>query len=47
MGKAWRIKHKRDLIVYFLWSKGFMTNEKLGQLFTMSYSAVSHSVKII
>ena len=39
-------KHKRDLIVYFLWNKGLMTNEKLGQLFNMSYSAVSHCVKI-
>ena len=38
-------KHKRDLIVYFLWNKGLMTNEKLGQLFNMSYSAVSHCVK--
>ena len=28
-----------------LWSKGFMTNEKVGQCFNMSYSAVSHSVK--
>jgi len=38
-------KHKRDLIVYFLWNKGIMTNEKLGQFFNMSYSAISHSVK--
>jgi len=26
-------KHKRDLIVYLLWNKGLMTNEKLGRLF--------------
>jgi len=39
-------KYKRDLIVYFLWNKGLMTNEKLGRLFNMSYSAISHSVKI-
>jgi chromosomal replication initiation ATPase DnaA len=38
-------KHKRDLIVYLLWNKGLMTNEKLGQLFNMSYSAISHCVK--
>ena len=38
-------KYKRDLIVYFLWNKGLMTNEKLGWLFNMSYSAVSHCVK--
>jgi chromosomal replication initiation ATPase DnaA len=39
-------KHKRDLIVYFLWNKGLVTNEKIGQLFNVSYSAISHSVKI-
>ena len=38
-------KHKRDLIVYLLWNKGLMTNEKLGRLFNMSYSAISHCVK--
>ncbi len=35
-------KHKRDLIIYFLWNKGITTNEKIGQLFNMSYSAFSH-----
>jgi len=39
-------KHKRDLIIYFLWNKGLTTNEKIGQLFNMSYSAISHCVKI-
>jgi len=39
-------KHKRDLIVYFLWNKGLVTNEKIGQLFNVSCSAISHSVKI-
>jgi len=39
-------KHKRDLIIYFLWNKGITTNEKIGQLFNMSYSAISHCVKI-
>ena len=39
-------KHKRDLIVYFLWNKGLMTNEKLERLFNMSYSPISHCVKI-
>jgi len=28
-----------------IWRKGLMTNEKIGPLFSMSYSAVSHSVK--
>jgi len=39
-------KHKRDLIVYSLWNKGLMTNEKLGSFFNISGSAVSHSVKV-
>ena len=39
-------KHKRDLLVYLLWNKGVMTNEQLGRLFNISYSAVSHSVKV-
>ena len=33
-------KHKRDLIVYLLWNKGLMTNEKSGQLFNMSYQTI-------
>ena len=41
-----RNKHKRDLIIYFLWNKGLMTNEQLGRLFNISHSAISHSVKI-
>ncbi len=39
-------KHKRDLIIYFLWNKGLMTNEKLGRFFNISHSAISHSVKL-
>jgi hypothetical protein len=39
-------KHKRDLIIYFLWNKGLMTNEQLGRLFNISHSAISHSVEI-
>ena len=39
-------KDQSDLIVYFLWNKGLMTNEKLGQVFNMSYSAISHCGKI-
>ena len=48
-GKAMRLygedKTKRDLVVYLIWRKGIATNEKIGQFFNMSYSAVSHSVK--
>jgi REP element-mobilizing transposase RayT len=39
-------KLKRDLIIYFLWNRGLMTNEQLGRLFNISHSAISHSVKI-
>ncbi len=38
-------KEKRDLLVYLLWASGRMTNEQIGQLFGISYSAVSHAVK--
>jgi len=38
-------KYKRDLIVYFLWNRGVMTNEKLGRIFNISHSAISHSAK--
>ena len=39
-------KHKRDLLVYLLWNKGLMSNEHLEGHFNISYSTVSHSVKI-
>lgn len=38
-------KHKRDLIVYFLWNRGVMTNEQLGRIFNIGHSAISHSAK--
>jgi putative transposase len=38
-------KDKRDLMVYFFWNKGIMTNEQLGRRFEISHSAVSHSAK--
>lgn len=38
-------KIKRDLIIYLLWNKGLMTNDQIGKLFNISYSAVSHNVK--
>ena len=48
-GKAMRLygedKTKRDLVVYLIWRKGIATNEKIGQFFNMSYSAVSHCIK--
>ncbi len=38
-------KQSRDLIVYFIWNTGRLSNTEIGALFNMSYSAVSHSVK--
>ena len=35
-------KHKLHLIIHFLWNEGITTNEKIGQLFNMSYFAFSH-----
>ena len=40
-----RDKENRDLLIYALWSTGAMTNSKIGDLFGITYSAVSHSVK--
>ena len=40
-------KDKRDLLVYFMWRSGQLTNEQIGELFGISYSAVSHSVKTL
>jgi hypothetical protein len=31
--------------VYLIWRKGIATNEKIGQFFNMSYSAVSHCIE--
>ncbi len=38
-------KDNRDLLVYFLWQSGRLTNEQIGQRFGLSYSAVSHTVR--
>jgi len=38
-------KENRDLLVYFLWRSGRLTNEQIGRQFGLSYSAVSHAVK--
>ncbi len=34
----------RDAMVYALWETGLFKNEEIGQLFGISYSAVSHIV---
>jgi REP element-mobilizing transposase RayT/DNA-binding CsgD family transcriptional regulator len=38
-------KDKRDLLIYLLWKSGELSNSQIGQLFGISYSAVSHAVK--
>ena len=38
-------KDDRDLLVYFLWQSGRLTNGRIGRLFGLSYSAVSHAVR--
>jgi hypothetical protein len=38
-------KEKRDMMMYLIWKTGVLTNDQIGQLFGLSYSAVSHAVK--
>lgn len=38
-------KDRRDLLLYMIWNSGQFSNEQIGQLFGLSYSAVSHAVK--
>ena len=40
-------KDTRDLLLYYLWRVGQLTNVQIGKQFGLSYSAVSHSVKSI
>jgi putative transposase len=40
-------KDKRDLLLYFLWRAGRLSNEQIGNLFGISYSAVSHIVRSV
>jgi putative transposase len=39
------IKEDRDLVLYALWEIGAFQNEEIGQVFGVSYSAVSHIVR--
>ena len=36
-------KEKRDLIVYLIRQTGLLTNEKIGAVFDLTYSSVSHN----
>ena len=38
-------KENRDCLLYFLWQRGGSTNGEIGDLFGVTYTAVSHSVK--
>ena len=38
-------KETRDLMIYLIWRTGVLTNHQIGQLFGLSYSAISHAVK--
>ena len=40
-------KEKRDIIIYLIWQTGLLTNEKIGAIFDLTYSSVSHSVKTV
>ena len=42
-----QLKEKRDLMIYFIWQTGLLTNEKIGALFGINYSSVSHSVRSV
>ena len=38
-------KDKRDLLVFFLWQRGAYTNSEIGDMFGITYTAVSHIVR--
>ena len=37
-------KDKRDVLIYWVWQTGLLTNAQVGNLFGLTYSAVSHNV---
>ena len=39
-------KAARDLMIYFLWQTGLFTNQKISELFGLSYSSISRRVGI-
>jgi putative transposase len=39
-------KDKRDMLIYWLWKTGLLTNVQVGNLFSLTYSAISHSVEV-
>jgi hypothetical protein len=39
------VKEDRDVVLYALWEMGAFRNKEIGQVFGVSYSAVSHIVR--
>jgi REP element-mobilizing transposase RayT len=40
-------KDKRNLLIYWVWNSGRLTNAQIGELFGLTYTAVSHNVQDI
>ena len=40
-------REQRDLLIYVLWEKGWYTNQDIGDIFELTYSAVSRRVTIV
>jgi hypothetical protein len=38
-------RENRDILVYFLWGTGKVTNERLGQMFGATDASISHIIK--
>jgi putative transposase len=38
-------RENRDILVYFLWGTGKVTNQRLGQMLGVTYSSISHIIK--
>jgi hypothetical protein len=34
------------MLIYWLWKTGHLTNVQVGNIFSLTYSAISHSVKV-
>jgi len=41
------LRDDRDLLLYFLWSCGSWSNQEIGALFGLTYSAVSRRVGLV
>ncbi|MCK4466764.1 MAG: hypothetical protein KAU60_00265, partial [Desulfobacterales bacterium] len=40
-------KENRDILMYLLWKTGRLTNANIGNLFGVTYSSVSHSMRAV